>query len=477
MLFRSEAAQDPHPQYQTQAEGDARYATAAQGIDAREWTADTISQVEAEAGTATTRRAFTALRVFQAVAAWWAGSAAASKLAGIASGATANATDAQLRDRSTHTGTQAAGTITGLAAVATTGAYSDLSGRPMLGTAAATDSSAYATAAQGAKADTAVQPAGLSSYVTTSDARLSDARTPSDGSVTDAKVASGGLSASSINWAAITAWAPSTAYAKGDLVEYLGIAYRRSAAGTSGASFNASNWQQITPSEVVAHPASKISDSTTAGRSLLTAADAAAQRTALGLGTAATTAASAYATAAQGAKADTAVQPGSLATVATSGSYADLSNKPTIAALSDATPQAPGTASSGTASTASRSDHRHDLPAVVSTSSAGLRPALAFDTITYGATTDLDLSALNGAYKSISLTGNITFTTSNRANGRTLVLRVICDSTQRTLTFPSGWVFVGTKPANIAASKTGVLSLTFFGTADSDCVAAWGVQS
>jgi hypothetical protein len=36
-----------------------------------------------------------------------------TKLAGIASAATANATDAQLRDRSTHTGTQAASTITG----------------------------------------------------------------------------------------------------------------------------------------------------------------------------------------------------------------------------------------------------------------------------------------------------------------------------------------------------------------------------
>lgn len=39
-----------------------------------------------------------------------------------------------------------------------------------------------------------------------------------------------------------------------------------------------------------------------------------------------------YATAAQGALADTAVQPSSLATVATSGSYNDLSNKPTIPA-------------------------------------------------------------------------------------------------------------------------------------------------
>lgn len=45
------------------------------------------------------------------------------------------------------------------------------------------------------------------------------------------------------------------------------------------------------------HPASQISDSTVAGRSLLTAADAAAQRTALGLGTAATTASTAYAAA------------------------------------------------------------------------------------------------------------------------------------------------------------------------------------
>jgi hypothetical protein len=42
--------------------------------------------------------------------------AQALKLAGIAAGATANATDAQLRDRATHTGEQAISTITGLAA-------------------------------------------------------------------------------------------------------------------------------------------------------------------------------------------------------------------------------------------------------------------------------------------------------------------------------------------------------------------------
>lgn len=138
--------------------------------DAREWTASTVSQAEAEAGTATTRRAWTALRVFQAVAAWWAASADKTKLDGIqagaqvnvgtnlaqgtrtttavpvtsstgtgatlgaattslagvmtaadktkldgvATGATANASDAQLRDRATHTGSQAISTVTGL---------------------------------------------------------------------------------------------------------------------------------------------------------------------------------------------------------------------------------------------------------------------------------------------------------------------------------------------------------------------------
>ena len=48
------------------------YATAAQGTDAREWTAETVGQAEAEAGAATTRRAWTAQRVRQAIAAWWA---------------------------------------------------------------------------------------------------------------------------------------------------------------------------------------------------------------------------------------------------------------------------------------------------------------------------------------------------------------------------------------------------------------------
>ena len=53
-----------------------------------------------------------------------------------------------------------------LATVATTGAYSDLSGLPTLGTAAAADTGDFATAAQGSLADSAVQPADNISTLT-----------------------------------------------------------------------------------------------------------------------------------------------------------------------------------------------------------------------------------------------------------------------------------------------------------------------
>ena len=56
----------------------------------------------------------------------------ATKLAGMDTGATKNSTDAELRARSSHTGTQAASTIEGLKAVATSGNYADLTNKPYL---------------------------------------------------------------------------------------------------------------------------------------------------------------------------------------------------------------------------------------------------------------------------------------------------------------------------------------------------------
>ena len=53
---------------------------------------------------------------------------------------------------------------TAYALAAHTHAYADLTGKPTLGTAAAQNTTAFATAAQGTKADTAVQPAALAAY-------------------------------------------------------------------------------------------------------------------------------------------------------------------------------------------------------------------------------------------------------------------------------------------------------------------------
>lgn len=64
------AAADPHPSYLLESDSAV--------TNAREWIADTISQAEAEAGTATTRRAFTAQRVRQAITAWWSGASTAA---------------------------------------------------------------------------------------------------------------------------------------------------------------------------------------------------------------------------------------------------------------------------------------------------------------------------------------------------------------------------------------------------------------
>lgn len=69
--------QDAENRFVTDAEKTAWNGKVATGdtrlSDAREWTAATVDQAEAEAGTATTRRAWTAERVKQAIAAWWNG--------------------------------------------------------------------------------------------------------------------------------------------------------------------------------------------------------------------------------------------------------------------------------------------------------------------------------------------------------------------------------------------------------------------
>jgi hypothetical protein len=99
-------------------------------------------------------------------------------------------------------------------------------------------------------------------------------------------------------------------------------------------------------------------------------------------------------------------------------------------------------------------------------------------TSTLGTTGSVSVNFATGGYRTqAALTGNITYTGTGYASGRSVTIRVLNGSTLRTLTFPAAWRFVSAKPANIAASKLGVLTLTCFGSAEADVVAAWAVEA
>lgn len=105
---------------------------------------------------------------------------------------------------------------------------------------------------------------------------------------------------------------------------------------------------------------------------------------------------------------------------------------------------------------------------------APIKAYVGVSTLTYAATTNIDFA--DKRLQTLSLTGNVTLTSSNLVAGREVLLRVISDASIRTFTFPGTWVFVGATPANIAASKTGLLLLRSYGATDANVVANYIVQ-
>ena len=91
-------------------------------------------------------------------------------------------------------------------------------------------------------------------------------------------------------------------------------------------------------------------------------------------------------------------------------------------------------------------------------------------------TSGVDIDFSEDQLQTMSIASNTTFTTTNRAVGLSKTIRIITDGTTRTLSFPSDWKFIGAKPTEQAASKTGILTLTNFGTTDAYIVAAYAVE-
>jgi hypothetical protein len=96
-----------------------------------------------------------------------------------------------------------------------------------------------------------------------------------------------------------------------------------------------------------------------------------------------------------------------------------------------------------------------------------------YDTSTSG--TDVDFS--EDQVQTISISANTTFTGTNYANGKCKTIFITTDGTLRTLAFPSGWVFMGTKPTDQAASKVGCLTLFCTSGAEAGVRCAYSVEA
>ena len=105
-------------------------------------------------------------------------------------------------------------------------------------------------------------------------------------------------------------------------------------------------------------------------------------------------------------------------------------------------------------------------------------PPVTVETLTYNATTNLDLDPTLPVYKTVALSGDLALTGTNYGPGRQVSLRIVADSSTRALSFPAGWKFIGgAAPTDIAADKTGIVSLVCYGAGESDVVVAYSVEA
>lgn len=79
--------------------------------------------------------------------------------------------------------------------------------------------------------------------------------------------------------------------------------------------------------------------------------------------------------------------------------------------------------------------------------------------------------------KTLTLSGNTTFTTSNLVAGVSVTVMVTADASNRTLTFPASWIWVSLIPASLIATKNAILTLISKGTSDAAVYASWVAQN
>ena len=298
-----------------------------------------------------------------------------------------------------------------------------VTGKPLFGTAALQDTSAFATAAQGALADTALQDA--SDFASAAQGVLAD--TALQDSTAFATAAQGGKADTALQDSSAFATATQGALADTSLQDASAFAtaaqgaladtaLQPGALGTLGSAAAAdvadfATAAQGALADTALQDASAFATSAQGGKSDTALQDASAFATAAQGGKADTALqdASAFATAAQGGKADTAVQPGSLGSAAS----ADAADFATAAqggkadtALQDASAFATA-AQGGKADTALQDASAFATAAQGGKADTALQDASAFATFEQGAKADSalqDLASVSGVIPAASLT-------------------------------------------------------------------------
>jgi hypothetical protein len=355
-----------------------------------------------------------------------------TKLAGIATGATANSTDAQLRDRATHTGTQAAGTITGLATVATSGVYNDLTGKPTLGTAAAAATGDFAPIAHVSSGGTAhanVVAAGAAGFMTGTDkTKLDGVAAGATANATDAQLRDR---------------ATHTGTQLAATISDLGTL------ATQSGTFSGTSSGTNTGDQTIANTSDATSHTLTlsgSGGSIQLV-----EGSNITLGTTGTSSAGIVTINAAGGGGATNLGYTVSTRILTSDTGTDVT-------LPLATGTDPGL-----------------LSASDKTKLDGI-DLFNHAVITYAATVTLDMAALTNKARTITLAGDMTLATSNLATGQSLSLRLTPGSTTRNITFPADWTFMSLKPTTLLANKTCELGLKVYGATDSTVLAYFAAQ-
>jgi len=101
------------------------------------------------------------------------------------------------------------------------------------------------------------------------------------------------------------------------------------------------------------------------------------------------------------------------------------------------------------------------------TGATGPQAGATKQSITYASTIDIDLSA-TAAIRYVSLTGDLTLTTSNRNSARPPVLvRLLGDTVDRALVTPA-WNAINAIPSTVPANKVVLINLICYGADDAD---------